>query len=97
MPLAQHTITDVATGQTTRVPATADDQAQSDANLAAQQQATSDEQTRRGAVVSQLQSLVGLQWGNLTAAQKQTLIVALLYKVGALDRTLTVRPLGDWL
>ena len=95
--MAQQLIIDCATGETTRAPVTAADLAAQQAAADAQAQATSDEQTRRSAVVSQLQSLVGLQWVNLTAGQKQTLIVALLYKVGALDKTLTVRPIGDWL
>ena len=95
--MAEHVIIDCATGEATLAPVTDADLAAQQAAAAAQAQAAADEQTRRSAVVAQLQSLVGLQWGALSAAQKQTLIVALLYKVGALDKTLTVRPLGDWL
>lgn len=64
---------------------------------AAAQQAAADETTRRGAVAQAVQALVGVRWTDMTAAQKQTLIVALLYKAGAIDKTLTVRPLADWL
>jgi phage major head subunit gpT-like protein len=63
----------------------------------AQQQAAADDLTARTAVASLVQSTVGITWQNLTAAQKQALIVALLYRAGALDKNLTVQPLAGWL
>lgn len=62
-----------------------------------QSAATTDEQTRRSAVQSQVQTLVGIDFRTMTAAQRQLLIAALAYKLGALDKTLAVRPLGEWL
>lgn len=64
---------------------------------AAQQQAATDDQTRRQAVVSQVQALVGVKFTDMTAAQRQTLIAALAYKLNAIDKTLAVRPLAEWL
>lgn len=64
---------------------------------AAQQQAIADDLTARNAVITLVQSTVGITWTNLTTAQKQALIVALLYRAGALDKSLTVQPLADWL
>lgn len=61
------------------------------------QQAAQDDATARAAVITLIESCVGLTWQNLTAAQKQSMIVALLYKLHALDKTLTVQPLADWL
>jgi hypothetical protein len=60
-------------------------------------QAAADDQTARSAVATIVQSCVGVTWQNLTTAQKQALIVALLYRAGALDKNLTVQPLASWL
>lgn len=56
-----------------------------------------DQQAARSQVAQLLQSCVGVTWQNLTAQQKQAIVVAALYKFGALDKTLTVQPLGQWL
>ena len=64
---------------------------------AAQTTKTNDAATQRSAVAAQLQALVGLQWTALTAAQRQMVIVGLLYRAGALDKTLTIQPLAGWL
>lgn len=95
--MADSLIVDVSTGQVSTRPETAAEAAEKTGWAAAQQQATADEQTRRSAVAQAVQALVGVRWQDMTANQKQTLIVALLYKAGAIDKTLTVRPLSEWL
>lgn len=51
----------------------------------------------RNAVVQQAQSAVSTQLNALTPQQQRALIACLLYKVGAIDASLTVLPLGQWL
>lgn len=51
----------------------------------------------RRVVVQVVSGAVGVAWPDLTAAQRQALIVALLFKAGALDRQARVRQLSDWL
>lgn len=105
MPTTAPSVTiNVGTGEVTARPLTAAEQAAFDARVAeatadltARQQATADLATTRTAVVGQLAGIAGLSWTALTAAQKQTLIVALLFKVGALDKNLIVQPLASWL
>lgn len=63
----------------------------------AAQQAAADDLTARNAVITLVQSTVGITWANLTTAQKQALIVALLYRAGALDKNAAVQPLAGWL
>lgn len=98
------TVTDATSGQETTVPLTPEEQAAyaalqaaTAADLAAAAQAAADDQTARTAAAALVQSCVGVTWQNLTTAQKQALIVALLYRAGALDKTLTVQPLASWL
>jgi hypothetical protein len=67
------------------------------AQSAIEQQAAADDLTARNAAAALVQSCVGVTWQNLAVAQKQALIVALLYKAGALDKSLTVQPLATWL
>lgn len=95
--MADALIVDLATGETATRPETAAELAEKAANLVIQQQASADETTRRGAVAQQVQALVGVRFPDMNAAQRQTLIVALLYKLGAIDKTLAVRPLSEWL
>lgn len=76
-------------------------QAEIDAALAAQAQATaqaqSDAAQLRQRVLGLANSAVGIQVDNLTAAQVRALVVLLLWKNGAIDRTGAVRPPADWL
>lgn len=97
-------IADASSGTDTTAPLTPDEQAaynalqaSTTADLAASAQAAADDQTARTAAAALVQSCVGVTWQNLTTAQKQALIVALLYRAGALDKTLTVQPLASWL
>lgn len=49
------------------------------------------------AVVAAAQSAVGVQAASLTANQQRALLLCLAYKAGAIDATLTVLPLNQWL
>ena len=77
-------------------------QAQIDAAIAAQQQATqqaqSDAAQLRQQVVTLAQSTVGLRIdATFTAAQLKALLALLLWQAGALNSDGTVRPLTDWI
>lgn len=65
--------------------------------IAAHAPVESDASKARRFVVGQITDAVGVAWGSLTTAQKQALIVALLYRAGALDGQTRVRPLAEWL
>ena len=49
------------------------------------------------ALKSSAQSAVGVALADLTASQRNALMVALLWKVGGINPDGTIRPLGDWL
>lgn len=100
----QKIVVNTTTGEISTAPLTAEEQAAYDAAQKAasaailvQQQAAADDLTTRNTVTTLVQSCVGVTWQNLTTAQKQALIVTLLYRAGALDKTLTVQPLAGWL
>lgn len=95
---------DIGAGEKVTRDLTAGEQANYDAlqtitvaQIAAETQATADRSTARNAVANIIQDAVGVAWTSLTNAQKQAIIVALLYKAGALDKDLKVQPLATWL
>lgn len=66
------------------------------ASIAAEQQATEEAATLKQAIVTLAQSAVGVALNDLTAAQRNALIAILLWRAGAIDKTLKVRPLAQW-
>jgi hypothetical protein len=50
----------------------------------------------RAAILPIAQSAVGVALLSLTAAQQRALLACLLFRVGALDSSLNVRPLATW-
>lgn len=66
------------------------------AREAARQQASADAATLRQQVLTIAQSAVGIRADLLTAAQLRALFVVMLWKEGALDNALIVRPLTQW-
>lgn len=50
----------------------------------------------RGRVRTLAQSAVGIQVDALTAPQVRALLIVLLYKRGAIDRTGAIRPFAEW-
>lgn len=63
---------------------------------AAQAQAQQEATTLRNTVISTAQSAVGVTFPNLTAAQRNALMVVLFWKAGALDKDGKIRPLAEW-
>jgi hypothetical protein len=63
---------------------------------AAQQTAATEASALRTRVVNLAQSAVGVQIDLLSAAQRNALLAALLYKTGAIDKNGAIRPLQDW-
>lgn len=64
---------------------------------AAAQQAVTDAASLKQAIINQAQSAVGVLLTDLTAAQRNALVACLLWKAGALDKTLKIKPLASWL
>lgn len=64
---------------------------------AAAQQAVTDAASLKQAIINQAQSAVGVLLTDLTAAQRNALVACLLWKAGALDKALKIKPLADWL
>ena len=83
-------------GDLKRLP-TAQEQAAIDAVVAAHDPAglTANE-TLREAIKTLAQSAVGVALNDLTAGQRNALIAILLWKSGAVDSDLKIRPLGQW-
>jgi len=50
----------------------------------------------KGAIVQTAQTAVGLRYDNLTAAQVRALFGIVLYKEGAIDTALRIKPLNQW-
>lgn len=97
-------VVDLTTGQTTTRPLTAAEQAEYDARQTAaaaeatvEAQRQTDRTTARNAVLTIINSAVGVRFQDTTQAQKLALIAALLYKAGALDKDLIVQPPASWL
>lgn len=97
-------VVDCATGQATTPDLTAEELAaldflrtQAEAETTVEQQRQADRTTARNAVLTIIVSAVGVRFQDTTQAQKMALIAALLYKAGALDKDLIVRPPADWL
>lgn len=67
------------------------------AQEAARQQAEKDAAALRTRVLTVAQTAVGTPIDQLTAAQVRALVACLLYRVGALDKSGVVQPLGGWL
>jgi hypothetical protein len=63
---------------------------------AAEAQEGAENETLRTRVRALAQSAVGVQVDQLTAAQVRALFIVFLYKRGAIDRSGTVRPFGEW-
>lgn len=95
------TVINLSTGQITQVALTPGEVAQRDAERAASEAANAqndtDAATLRNKVVPIIQSAVGVSIDNLTAAQRNGLIVALLWNAGALNPDGTIKPLGQWI
>lgn len=64
---------------------------------AAAQQAETDAVALKQAVQNLAQSAVGVVIDQLTAAQRNALIACLLWKAGAIDKDMKIRPLAQWL
>lgn len=97
-------VVNCATGETTFVPLTPDEQTAYDAQQAAalitavvDAQAATDRTTTRNAVLTAAGSAVGIGIGSLTAAQVRGLVACLLFKAGAIDKAGVVQPLNAWL
>lgn len=69
-----------------------------DRALTAQGAATLEAQslTLKQQVVSLAQTAVGVAVNDLTAAQRNALVVVLLHKAGALTSDLKIKPLNQW-
>jgi hypothetical protein len=66
------------------------------AREAARQQALADAAALRQQVLTIAQSAVGVRADLLTAAQLRALFVVILWRDGAIDNALVVRPLAQW-
>lgn len=66
-------------------------------DAAAPTQREQDAATRRAAVETRVSALVGKTWDSMVAGERQTIIVALLYKLDVIDKDLKIRPLAEWL
>ena len=62
----------------------------------ARQQASTDAAALRQQILTLAQSAVGVRLIDLTAGQRNALIAILLWKEGAIDAALVVRPLSVW-
>jgi len=62
-----------------------------------EQQARQAAEGLRSQVLAQVKAAEGVGIASLTAAQQKALLVALLWKAGALTPDLKVKPLSEWL
>ena len=62
-----------------------------------EQQARQAAEALRSQVLAQVNAAEGMGSASLTAAQQKALLVALLWKAGALTPDLRVKPLSEWL
>jgi hypothetical protein len=66
------------------------------ARAAAEQQAATEAAALRQQIIALAQSAVGVRVDQLTAGQVRALFATVLWKTGALNADLTVRPLTQW-
>lgn len=90
-------VTDLASGEAIEVPLTPEEIQELEvrqANVKAEEQARTDLESR---LLDIAKGAVGIKVNNLSTAQRNALIVALLWKSGALNSSLEVKPLSEWL
>ena len=96
-------VVDLETGEVHEEPLTPDEEARREAEAEAAQaerdrleaERLADERIKR-AVLATAQGAVGKRIDALTAAERNALIAVLLWRWGALNADLTIRPLADW-
>lgn len=73
------------------------DEAAAAAAAAAALTAAAEAATLRQQLVNLAQSAVGVLLSDLSAAQRNSLVAALLWKAGGVTQDMKVKPLADWL